>query len=93
MFPPVRVESLRDAVKGLFDSMHGCNDYLSGNGSIEEPAPNKITVKMVLINMPNAKAKKALTEYTRLYLRECGWTVRGATIEAGVLRLKLTPRR
>jgi len=93
MFPPVRTESLNESLKGLWESLQGCYDYLSGNGSIEEPGPGKITVRMQLLSIPGAAAKQTIAEYTRLYLRECGWNVRGVTIDGGTLRLKLSPRR
>jgi hypothetical protein len=92
MFPPVRTD-LRDALKGLFESLQGCGDYFDGNGVIEEPEPNKFLIKMNMVAAPNEKTRRALVEYTRAYLKECGWTMRSSALEHGSLVMKVLPRR
>jgi hypothetical protein len=93
MFPPGRTEDLREALKGLFESLQRGGDFFTGSGSVEQPEKNKFVVKMVMHTDPGPKVRDAMCDYIRPYVKECGWTVRGVTFEGRTLRLKLRPRK
>jgi hypothetical protein len=92
MYPPVRVEKLEDALKGLWESVGRAGDHFNGNGYVEYSDDKRTVVRLYLANSLG-NASEAFAEYARLYLRECGWTVAGVTTRVDYVRLKVRRRR
>lgn len=93
MFPPGRTEDLREALKGLFESLQRGGDHFTGNGGVEEPKKDRFVVRMVMHTVPSPKVKTTMVAYIRSYIRECGWSVRGVTFENRMMQIKLRPRK
>jgi hypothetical protein len=93
MFPPVRTENLREALKGLWESLQRVENYFTGNGSVSEVGKNKYRVDMHLHALPPKPVRAPMRSYVKAYAKECGWTASSVMFADKVMILHLKPRK
>lgn len=81
-------------MKGLWESLARAGDHFNGNGGIEQSEDKKkSTIILYMGSAATSRVKEAAAAYSRSYLRECGWSVRGISFDGSAMKITVTPRK